>query len=152
MPWEYCTVKDAVMGFFTGTETDPDVANSRCVTYFPILQDQLEYVVNSIDANIVIPTHTVAWINQVVALINRYALWQNYCVFATLFTRLDNTVSTREGLITAASRGLFNSQIIQNQMAVLQEAHTNGQCFNAFRAAGTIFGVILDFNVPEDIV
>ncbi|CAI2373124.1 unnamed protein product [Moneuplotes crassus] len=151
-PLDFCSVQSAVTGFFTGTESDPDFPNSRCVTRFPNLQDQFLLVVNSVNATLLIPTNFVRWTNNIVGLIVAYAQWQNYCVFATLFTRLDNTVQTREGLITALSRGVFQSEEITTQWTNIQQSFSKGECFTMFRAAGRIFSIILDFNVPEDIV
>lgn len=151
MPWEFCSIKDAVQGFLTGTERDPTVANSRCVIYFPDLQNQFNNVIGGVNATLVVPTNFVGWLIDVVALINRYALWQNYCVFATLFTRLDN-IMTLEGLTTVFSRGLINSGLLTTHFASFNTAWTGSQCIPMMKAAGTIFSILLDFNVPEDIV
>ncbi|CAI2366830.1 unnamed protein product [Moneuplotes crassus] len=151
-PWEFCSVRSAVTGFFTGTESDPDYPNSRCVTRFPDLQDQFSLVVNSVGPNLLIPTNFVAWLNTIVTLIVRYGYWQNYCVFSTLFTRLDNTIQNREGLITALSRGVFQSSLIEAQWSDFRKFMGEEDCFKMSRAFGIMFSVILDFNVPEDIV
>ena len=140
------------MGFFTGTESDPDVANSRCVTYFPILQGQFSLVVDGFNSSLVIPTRFIAWIDNVFTLINKYALWQNYCVFSTLFTRLDNTISTFEGLTTVFSRYIFNIALIQVQISDMNTYWGASDCFKMMRSVGIIFSTVLDFNVPEDIV
>ena len=140
------------MGFFTGTETDPAVANSRCVTYFPILKGQLNLVIDGFNSSLIIPTRFIAWLDTLSTLINRYALWQNYCVFSTLFTRLDNTISTFEGLTTVFSRYIFNIALVQAQISDVNTYLGNGDCFKMMRAVGIIFSTVLDFNVPEDIV
>ena len=151
-PFDFCNVESATMGFFAGTEKDPTVANSNCVIYFPTLQKQFLAVVNGFNSSLIIPTNYFGWVDKVATLINRYALWQNYCTFSTLFTRLDNVVQNLEGITTLLYRIMMN---YANIIVKISDFTTNFQkkdCYNSALAIGEIFSMALDFNVPEDIV
>ena len=149
---EFCTVKDAVTGFFTGTELDPTVANSRCVTYYPILESHFNYVISSYNASIIYPSYFLGWVDSVASTITKYALWQNYCIFSTLLTRLDNTIVTLEGFTTLLYRVLLTHTGLFAKFNQVLEGFKNQQCFVMSEAAGEIASVMLDFHVPEDIV
>ena len=151
-PLDFCTIQDAVQGFFTGTEEDPSVANSRWVIYFPTLQEKLNTVVSGINTTLIIPTHFFAWLQEVVTLINRYSLWQNYWTFATMFTQLDNTVQTPEGLISLVYKFVLNQAKFQEQIAIFTENFKAGNCFEMSLGAGGVFSALFQFNVPEDII
>ena len=151
-PLDFCTVTDAVQGFFTGTEKDPSVANSRCVIYFPTLLEQANIVISGVNSTLLIPTHFFAWLQTGVTLINRYSLWQNYCTFATIFTQLDNSVQNTEGLIGVLYKFVLNNAKITETFTELQEHFNGGRCFDMFLSSGKIFSLLFDFNVPEDII
>ena len=89
------------MGFFTGTEKDPTIANSKCVIYFPQLLEQANLVVNGFNTSLTIPSNFFGWASEVSTLIIRYSLWQNYCTFGSMFGALDNIFSTLEGFAGA---------------------------------------------------
>lgn len=140
------------MGFFTGTEPDPLVPNSRCVTYFPTLKQQIDLVISQLNVTALIPTNTFRLLDSMATFVNRFALWQEYCTFGTLFTRLDNTVETFEGLTTAFYRVILNYSTVLVKLGDLTTNFNNQRCFNMFRAMGEIFSIVLNFNVPEDVI
>ena len=149
---EWCTVENVVMGFFTGTEKDPSVPNSKCVTYYPNLHDQIEIIIAELNFTALIPTNTLRLIDDSATLINRYSLWQTYCIFGTMFTKLDNTIETFEGITTAFYRLIMNYSKVLVKIGDLTTALNNKECFKMFRAAGEIFALVFEFNVPEDII
>ncbi|CAI2382034.1 unnamed protein product [Moneuplotes crassus] len=151
-PFGFCTVRDMTMGFFTGTEKDPVHPNSRCVQFFPRLEEQFNMFVGGVNETLLIPTNFVRWINTGVVLINQYAAWQNYCTFATVLTRLDNAVETMEGLATLVFRVMNNYPKLFILFADITTGFTNENCVQMSKAAGGAFSVIFDFNVPEDVV
>lgn len=140
------------MGFFTGTEKDPSVPNSKCVTYYPNLQAQIDIIINEFNLTALIPTNGLKLIDDLATLVNRYSLWQTYCVFGTLFTKLDNTIETFEGITTAFYRLIMNYAKVLVKVGDLTTALNNKECFKMFRAAGEIFSMVLEYNVPEDII
>jgi hypothetical protein len=140
------------MGFFTGTEPDPVVPNSKCVTYYPTLHTQIELILSELNFTALIPTHAFKLIDDSATLINRYSLWQTYCTFGTLFTKLDNTIETFEGITTAFYRLIMNYSKVLVRVGDLTTALNNKECFKMFRAAGEIFSLVFEFQVPEDII
>ena len=151
-PLDWCTIEQAVMGFFTGTERDPTVANSKCVTYFPTLTEQLNLVISELNITSLIPFNAIKLMDDGATLINKYALWQNYCIFGTLFTKLDNTIETFEGLTTAFYRIILNYAQVLVKVGDFSTAYSKADCRNMFKAMGEIFKMVLEFEVPEDIV
>ncbi|CAI2381979.1 unnamed protein product [Moneuplotes crassus] len=151
-PLDFCTVNQLTIGFFTGTEKDPSFANSRCVQFFPRLEEQFNLFFGGINATLLVPTNFVRWVNSGVTLINQYAAWQNYCTFATILTRLDNAVETTEGLATLLFRVMNNYPKIFVHFADMTTGFTNQDCSKMSKAAGGIFSLVFDFNVPEDVI
>ena len=151
-PWEFCTVTEAVQGFFTGTEKDPSVTNSRCVAYFPTLVEQFNTFINGANMTLLNPQNFFGWIQQGVTLINRYSLWQNYCQFATMFTQLDNTIENVDGFVALLYRFIYNQNKIQERSADFFTYLGREDCSNTFKSAGGVFSLLFDFNVPEDII
>jgi hypothetical protein len=140
------------MGFFTGTEPDPTVPNSKCVTYFPTLSDQFELVMSELNLTSLIPYKAIGVVDHAATLINKYALWQNYCTFGTLFTTLDNTIETFEGITAAFYRVVLNYAKVLTKVGDITTAFNQGNCFNTFKGVGEVFKIVLSFSVPEDII
>ena len=152
LPLGWCSVEDIVMGFFTGTEPDPVVPNSKCVTYFPNLQDQFELITSQLNMTLLFPTNTFRLLDTSATFVNKFALWQTYCTFGTLFTRLDNTIETLEGLTTAFYRVIMNYARVLVKIGDFTTALSGQKCFEMSRAVGEIFSMVFDFQVPEDII
>lgn len=140
------------MGFFTGTEADPSIPNSKCVMYFPTVVNQLELVIKEFNLTSLVPVNGLKLIDDFYTLINRYSLWQGYCQFGTMFGKLDNTIETFEGLTTAFYRLIMNYATVLVKLGDLTTAFNNQQCFTTFRALGELFKMVFDFRVPEDYV
>ena len=140
------------MGFFIGTEPDPVVPNSKCVLYFPTLKNQIDAVITGFNTTLIIPTKFVGWLDSAFTLVNRYALWQGYCQFGTLFTSLDNVLETFDGITTVFYRVIFNYSTILIFLGDLTAAYNSKDCRGTFKAIGQVFSLALNFNVPEDIV
>uniref|UniRef100_A0A7S3N9U3 Uncharacterized protein n=1 Tax=Euplotes harpa TaxID=151035 RepID=A0A7S3N9U3_9SPIT len=140
------------MGFFTGTENDPVVPNSKCVTYFPNLKTQYSMIINELNSTLLIPTNAVKCLDDVATLINRYSLWQGYCIFGTLFTKLDNVMETLEGVTNLFYKLILNYAKVLVKLGEFSNSYNEKKCFNMFRSLGEIFGLVLDYHVPEDIV
>jgi hypothetical protein len=152
LPLSWCTVEDVVMGFFTGTEPDPVVPNSKCVTYFPTLQTQFGLITSQLNITLLVPTNTFRFLDTSATMVNKFALWQTYCTFGTLFTRLDNTIETLEGLTTAFYRVIMNYAKVLVKIGNFTTAFNAQKCFAMSQAVGEIFSLIFDFQVPEDVI
>ena len=149
---DFCDIKSAIQGFFTGCEPDPDVANSKCVTYYPSLEVQVALLIEGFNMSLVIPTNFIGYVDHSATLINRYALWQEYCVFGELFTKLDNTIETFSGITTLAYKFILNYAQILVQVGDLTTKFQDGECFDMFKALGIIFHILFEYEIPEDIV
>ena len=150
--FETCTVEDVVMGFFTGTESDPTVTNSLCVRYYPELHAQIELIISELNSTLLVPYNFLQLIDDSATLINKYSVWQNYCVFGTLFTALDNVLETFDGITTVVYRFILGYAEVLTKIGNLTTAYTDGECRETFQAAGEIFSILFAFNVPEDII
>ena len=140
------------MGFFTGTEKDPSFPNSRCVEYFPVLASTFDRFINGVNITLIYPPNFFSWIQSGVSVVNRYALWQSYCTFDSLFTDLDNSVQTMEGVTNVIYRLIMNYANILSASADVTVAFNDRHCKPMFIGIGRIFSYLLEFNVPEDIV
>lgn len=140
------------MGFFTGTEPDPIVPNSRCVLYFPTLQAQAILVWSQLNFTALFPGNAIRILDDTFTLINRYSQWQTYCQFGTLFTKLDNTIETFEGITTAFYRMVMNYAAVLVKLGDFTTNMQAGKCFLMARAVGEIFKIVFDFKVPEDVI
>ena len=147
-----CTVEEVAMGFFTGTEPDPEVPNSQCVLYFPTLTDQFDLVMNSYNLTALLPNNTLKVLDESATLINKYSLWQNYCTFGTLFTALDNVLETFDGFVAVVYRVVFSYAQFLIFIGDMTTAYNRGNCFDTFKAVGEIVSLGLSFEIPEDIV
>ena len=104
----WCSVKDFTQGFFTGTEPDPAVPNSRCVLYFPELLNQVNHTIQNINISMLIPTNFFYVVDNVFTSVVRLNQWMNHCQFGTMFTKLDNTFESIAGLTTAFYKFIMN--------------------------------------------
>ena len=151
LPFDFCTANTFVRGFFTGTEPDPKVPNSKCVMYFPELETQFNKLVDSFNMTALIPTRALGVLDNTATFINRFALWMRYCEFGQLFGKLDNTLETLEGFVSVFYRFTLNYSKVFIQLGDLSVGYQAKNCFNMMKAMGVIFSILFDFQVPEDI-
>ena len=151
-PLEFCTAKDMFRGFFTGTEPDPTVANSKCQHYFPDVEEQFHKMIDSFNSTVWVPSQTFYFLDQAVIFIDRYALWMRYCEFGQMFTKLDNSIETLEGITTVFYKIILNYAKILTTLGDVTTNFQAGKCYEMFRALGVIFHIVFDFTVPEDII
>lgn len=145
-------MKTSIQGFFTGTEPDPNVANSKCVYYFPEVLTQANVILAGVTTDLIIPTHFIGWLREITTLVNRFALWQRYCVFNSLFTTLDNYMNSATNLSILMVKYMTNKSTVDAEAAKFVEYNENEECFNMFRAAGRIFALLIGYTVPEDVI
>lgn len=139
------------MGFFTGTEPDPKVPNSKCVMYFPDVREMVENIIKQLNITSLLPYNALQLVDDSATLLTRYAQWMKYCIFATLFTRLDNTFETFEGLTTAFYRIILNYSTVLVKIGDFSTSMAASNCRGMFQAVGEIFKLVFQFEVPEDI-
>lgn len=128
------------------------VMNHKCVMYFPEVLKQLNLVISEVNATALLPVNALRLLDHTFTFINRYALWQGYCTFGTLFGKLDNTIETFEGFTTAFYRVIMNYAKVFVKIGDFTSALNNKQCNPMAKAVGEIFGMVFDFQVPEDII
>ena len=148
----FCTIKEATQGFFTGCESDPEVANSKCVTYYPDLEKQVKKIMDDVNATVFIPTQTVNLIDDITIGINRYALFQKYCEFGQMFTKLDNVLESFAGITTFFYKIILNYATLIGKFSDISTHYKEEKCQEMFKDVGMVFSKLLDFEVPEDIV
>ena len=140
------------MGFFTGTEPDPGVPNSKCVLYFPELKRQFDLVIDSLNVTSLIPTNAVALLDNALIFVKRFSAWQTFCEFGVMFTALDNTFESISGFTTAFYRIIMQYNTVLIKVGNFTQAFNTKKCFDMARAVGEIFSIAFDFHVKEDIV
>ena len=109
-------------------------------------------IINELNYTLIIPTNALKLIDDVASLINRYSLWQNYCIFATLITKLDNVVQTIEGITGLFYKLILNYAKVLIKVGEMTANYNANKCFETFRPIGELVGMLLDYHVPEDIV
>ena len=102
-----------VVNFFQGTEANPTVGDSKCVTYFPTLQETYQGVLMNITSGNFNPSFWIGVAQNTTVLINRYVQWMTYCEFGLLFTRIDNTIESLSGLTNAFFKFSIHFQQLQ---------------------------------------
>lgn len=127
------------------------MANSRCVVYVPDLVAQANTVIDLVTPDLVIPTNFVGWVIEIVTLINRYALWQKYCSFGSLFATLDNLLNAIENISVVLVRYTSHREEVHSEWNNVVQQNTNEDCFQMFKSAGRILSLLTGFNVAEDI-
>mmetsp|Transcript_13131 Transcript_13131/g.14753 ORF Transcript_13131/g.14753 Transcript_13131/m.14753 type:complete len:107 (-) Transcript_13131:49-369(-) len=104
---------------------------------------------NGINLPLLIPTHFIGWIDSIFTLINKYALWVNYCNFGSIFSIMDRFINTPEMPTMVLLRFLTNFNNLRTQIGEISKYFSKGDCFFMFIPVGEIFSVLFGFIVPQ---
>uniref|UniRef100_A0A7S3J2E6 Uncharacterized protein n=2 Tax=Euplotes harpa TaxID=151035 RepID=A0A7S3J2E6_9SPIT len=107
---------------------------------------------NAFNMTLLIPSNMFKFLDDSATFINRYSLWQGYCMFGTMFTKLDNAIETFEGITGVFYKIILNYATMLIKIGNFSTAYSSSKCRDMFKAVGEIFKLAFDFVIPDDIV
>ena len=151
-PSSTCSLGTAIKKFFQGTESNPTVTDSKCVSEYDIMTNRWTWIIQNATSGNFTPTFWIQLAQDGVVAVTATTEWTNFCSFGLLFTRVDNAIESTSGIINTFQSSLLHISTLKQYGQDFINAKNSGDCENMWISVGKIFGIVFQFTITENYI